>query len=606
MHLLLGAADSSHAVVFELMVILAAAAGVTMLLRRLHLAAIPGYLITGALLGLIGAQLNIPTSDENIASISNLAIILLMFTIGLHLDLDGIRTGLMHILLVGVASTTGVVLTMWPLAMLFGLPAPAAIAVGMALSMSSTAVVFRILQQRREMNTAHGRVCFAVLVVQDLMALVFLALMPPLADWSGVGLSGMVAEVEQATKGSKALALLAAGAAGIGGIALMIAVGRYVLPRLLTEAARESSAETPLVLAAAVALGAAIVTSALGFSPELGAFLAGFLLASTPFKHQLAGQLAPMRDLFMAVFFTAVGLKLDLGVIAGYWWVIAIGLVLMLSVKAVLIALSTWAAGSTVPTAVASGFALAEAGEFSLVLLAAAASEDHPIISGDVQAVAISMVVVSLVLTPGLYNAGQKLRPRFMKWKTAGWFASPALRDETHGAAVRAKREGSLTTPAGKPLSHHVIIAGFGIVGRNMAQHFEVAGINYLIVELNPATVRKQRALGRSIVFGDISNPEVLQSAGIECANAVVLTVPDDDATLLACRAIRAAAPTIFIAARTSYLSRAIRATELGADHVVVEEIATAEAMSKQVLHRIFQHLQNQPGAWIPGASAEP
>ncbi|HYE03819.1 MAG TPA: cation:proton antiporter [Phycisphaerales bacterium] len=575
--------------VLELMIVLGAAAAVTMLVRRLHMATIPAYLITGALLGLVGPWLGLVPSPENIGAVSNLAVIMLMFTIGLHLDLDAIRAGMLHILLVGVASTILVLLVCWPTAMLFGTSGPAALVIAMAMSMSSTAVVFRILQQRRQMNSAHGRVCFAVLVVQDLLALAFLAMLAPVAAWARAGAPAG----HDAAPAASALELLRGAGAGIAGIALLILVGRVVLPRLVAEAARESSGEVPLILSAAVALGAALITSSLGMSPELGAFLAGFLLASTPFRHQLSGQLAPLRDLFMAVFFTSVGLRMDLSVILSASWVIGLGLLALVLIKGMLIGLTTWTAGSTAPTAVASGLALAQAGEFSLVLLGVAAGSEHALIDQRTYAILIGLVGLSLILTPTLYNLGQALRPRLEHLPTAGWITSAALRPDAPEAVVRG--------PGGHPLAHHVIIAGFGVVGRNLAQHFEAAGIPYVIVELNPATVRKQKALNRAIVFGDISNIEVLESAGVERANAVVLTLPDDEATLRATRAIRARNPSVFIAARASYLSRAIRATELGADHVVVEEIATAEAMSKQVVQRIFQHLREQPEAWIPG-----
>jgi Kef-type K+ transport system membrane component KefB len=598
--------------VLALLVILAAAAAVTMLARRIRLATIPGYLITGAIIGPFA--LGLVSNPQSIQSISDLAILMLMFTVGLHLDLGAVRGGLVPVLGLGVVSTLASVLLGWPLGMAAGLSAPVALTVSMALSMSSTAVVLRLLQQHRETHSMHGRVCFGVLITQDLLALVILALLPPLAEWSGSGLRGIAGELHQdvALAGPHSLRLIQAGALALGGIALMIILGRVLLPRLLAEAAKDKSAETLLVLSAALALGAAVLTGALGFSPELGAFLAGFLLASTPFRHQLSGQLAPMRDLFMAVFFTAVGLELDLHAVVANWWLIALGLPALLIVKALAIGASTWAAGATAPTSALAGVSLAQAGEFSLVILAAAGpategGSGYGIIPAAASGPVMALVVLSLIITPGLFELGHRLRPRFASIPPARWLISPDLREHAEpGSQPAPENDPQPSSP------RHVIIAGFGVVGRNIAEHFGARGIPFTVIELNPATVKRQQQLGRSIIFGDVANAEVLESAGIRRADAVILTIPDDDATLRACRVIRSLAPKVFIAARTSYLSRAIQATELGADQVTVEEVATARDMAAQVMAKLggprpAVAVNGQSGAAAPAAAgAEP
>lgn len=573
--------------VIDLLLILAAAAGVAMLFRRLGLATIPGYLLIGAAIG--PTALALISNTDHTRSISDLAILLLMFTIGLHLDIGAVRTGMVEILTLGIGSAVAFVLVAWPLTIAAGLSAPAALAISMALSMSSTAVVLRILQQRRDVQSVHGRVCFGVLIVQDLLALVILALLPPLAEWAGAPLGGVVGQLQAEVGNSRALRLVEGAVMGLSGIAGLILLGKVLLPRLLEEAAKDASAETLLVLSAAVALGAAMLTQLLGFSPELGAFLAGFLLASTPFRHQLSGQLAPMRDLFMAVYFTAVGLNLDVHAVVANWWIIALALPALLAVKGAIIAIATWAAGSTAPTAVQTGLALAQAGEFSLVILAAAGPRDlggQGIIPEQAIGAVIAVVVLSLIFTPTLFRLGTRLKGRFGNLPAARWI----IRAGADKARSPDGADGSAAAP-GPPLRRHVIIAGFGVVGRNLAEHIAAAGVPFTVIELNPATVRRQRELGRSILFGDAANADVLESAGVRNAEAVLLTIPDDDATLRACRTIRALAPNVYIAARTSYLSRAIVATELGADHVTVEEVATARQMAEQVMRKVIPNM---------------
>lgn len=586
--------------VLDMLVILGAAAIISILLRRLRLASIPGYLIIGAIIGSL--PFGIISDAGNVAQIQDIAIILLMFTIGLHLDLDSIRTGMVPILVVGAVSTIGVALVLWPAAMAFGLSAPAALAIAMAFSMSSTAVILGILHQHREVHLVQGRLGIGISIMQDLLSIGILAAMPILGAWHGASAAA------QEGGSSGILNMIANASLGIGGILAMLGFARYLLPKLLREAAWGGNTEGLLVASAGAGLGAAMLTGYLGFGPALGAFLAGFMLSNTPFRFQLTGQLGPMRDLFMAVFFTAVGINLNVVDALQYWWVILIAVPLVMIVKAGVIGATVWAGGSTAAAALVAGTLLAQAGEFSLVVLSEA--KRAGLVGEREQGVAIALVVVSLMLTGSLYEYAKKNTARVAFIKPALWFASPALRGSPMAATVAAGTHdpqadpahsahsegrdthgseklhaaGGNATPAPTPKQRHVIIAGYGIVGRNLAEHFAASNISYTLIDLNSDTVMKQKKLGKSAVYGDATNKDVLESAGIHHAEAVVLTIPDDDATLRSCRAIREMREDVFIAVRTTFLSRAIAAHELGADHVTIEEVATAQDMAVKVM----------------------
>jgi Kef-type K+ transport system membrane component KefB len=572
--------------VIDLLAILAVASIVTLAVRRLRLATIPGYLIAGALIGPYALGLvHDPASVENI---SRLAVIFLMFGVGLSLDLNAVRGAMFHILLMGVMSTAVAALVGWPIAMAFGLSAPAALVVAIALTMSSTAVTLRILQERKELRLSHARVCVGVSVVQDLCSPAVLAVMPLLALWASAGASTATAPGPDVLRGLVVQAALA-----LVGIVALILVARYVLPRLLAEAAHGSE-EVMLVLSAAIALGAGLLTASLGLSAELGAFLGGFMLSSTPFRYQIVGLLAPTRDLFMAVFFTAVGLSVHPGVVFEGWWVIGLAVLLLIVVKGGVIAASVWTFGGTGPVALLVGGVLAQAGEFTLVLIGAARGFD--LVDDRARSMLVGVVVVSLILTPMLYQIAVRMRPRVSRVPLAPWMrrfvesgeegkgdrrtmAEMGFRRRADEAATR--REDKLLEGA------RAIVAGFGPVGRAVADGLERRGVMVTVIELNPRTVQRQHLIGRSVVYGDASNPEVLESAGLPDVNAVVLTMPDEDAMLRACQIIRGARPDVFISARVSALSRAIQAMQLGADHTVVEELATAEAMAAQVLQKV-------------------
>lgn len=588
----MGGSQGGANVAIDLVVMLLAAAVAAMILRLAKVGAIPAFLLTGALIGPHALQL--VSSADSVGTISQLATILLMFIIGLHLDPSGLGGGLVKI---GVLCVTATVASVGAMAVLIGygpgtLGWPAAIAISLALVMSSTAVLLRVLQEERGLHKLHGRVLFGLLVIQDLLALAALALVPLLAEWAKA--TGRLVH-ESGEGGGHGGALLPSDWPGwakfcisVGGIGLLIGVCRLLLPKLLREAAKHTAAEVPLILSAAVALGSAVLAAGLGLSPELGAFLAGFLLASTPFRHQLSGQLIPLRDLFMAVFFVAVGLKLDVRVVVDGWPIILMALVAVMLVKTFVFAATTWLLGGTAALATVIGLAMFQAGEFAIVILSV--SEGAGLISNETLARLIVVVVLSLILTPTLYKLGHALRPWAARIPPAGWSKAGALREGegrpvTPGAGGGGGQAGGEEhVPARQP---HVILAGFGVVGRAIADRLELAGVKFVLVDLNQQTIAMQRKLGRAAIYGDISNPQVLESARIEEAGAVVLTIPDDEATLRACRVIRTQAPHVFIAARTSFLSKAMAASQLGADLVTVEEVATAETMARQVMEKI-------------------
>lgn len=573
---LLALAETGDAnVMRDMLVILATAAFISLLFRRLKIATIPGYLIAGAIFG--PKALGFVQDSASVEAISHVAIVLLMFGIGMHLDRRDLRSGFVPILAVGIISTLLSTALGTPVAMLFGLPAPTAAAIAIAFSMSSTAVVLRILQQKRELRQLHGRIAFGTLLTQDLVVVAALAFMPVLGSMA----KGSV-DLAEGAEPDNIIRMLASSLVTIGAIGLMIVVGHWVLPRVLAEAAKDTTHELLLVCSAAFALGAAVLTGALGLSPELGAFLAGFMLAGTPFKHQLSGQIGPMRDLFMAVFFTAVGLGLNLGVVLELWWVVLLGVVAVVCIKSLTIGTTAWFFGAPPFVAGVVGVSLAQAGEFSLIIAGVADAEgllgeEHE----QAMAVIIGIVFVSLLITPNMVASA-----RYLAAFSIGFPRSPFRRampntqpdDEAEEQDTRKK----------------IVIAGYGPVGRVVADRLGAFGFQITIVDINPETVRKQAGIGRRVVYGDITNEEVLHSAGVQNADAVLLTMPDDEAALRATRHIREMNTRAFVAVRTHYLSGAFLAKEAGADHVTVEEMATAEAMADHV-HRQFNKPADPP-----------
>ncbi len=553
-------ADEAHATLMAMVIVLASAGLIATLAQRFRVAVVPAFLVTGVILGPNATGV---VAEDALELITDFAIILLLFGIGLQIHLDAIRRGAAVLLGAGLGSVLLCAAIGWGIGLAFGLPTPVAIIVSLALTMSSTAVVLRTLTERKELHQSPGRLSFAILIVQDLAVPLVLVLIPVLASAAGgAGESsitfhdGLWDELWQAFR-------------SLAGVLMIVVVGRFALPYLLREAARSRSPEVTLSLSVAAAIGAAAGTHALGFSHELGAFLAGVVLADTPFRHQLSGQIGPARDLFMAAFFTAVGMVVDPRTLVDSWWIVILGAGLLVVLKGGAISLASWAAGAPAATAVLAGCTLAQGGEFSLVILKAGLGQG--LIDRDLGSRLVSIIVLSLIVTPLLMAAGRSLSGRFTQVSVAPWVRKNVFSEELTEDDDRQR----------------VIVAGFGPVGRAVVDRLTAAGVACTIIELNPATVDAQTKLGRRIIFGDASNEAVLESAGVERAEAVILTIPDDEATLRACEMIRRLAPTTFIAARANFVSRGMLASGLGADLVTVDELAAAEIMQREVIDRL-------------------
>lgn len=541
----------------DLLMVIACAGVVPLLLGRLKIALIPGYLIAGVL---VGPVLGLVSEPDRISEIAAIASVLLMFTIGLHLDFRSMRSAVVPMVAVGVGTTTINAGLLALGAMAFGLEWRASVAIGMALAMSSTAAVLKLLQQRRDMNRPHGRLSFGVLIIQDMAVVAVLAVVPLLAGAdAGTG--------HGYGPGQAAIQLLV--------VAFLILVGRFGLTRLMEMAMRVGGSELVLVIGAGAALGAAVLATSAGLSGELGAFVAGLVLAASPVRHQLSGQLAPLRDLFMAMFFTAVGLRVSPSAIGEAWWVLLLTVPLLIVIKGTVIAACSWAVGASPAVSVRTGLVLAQAGEFSLIVLVVVAQTS--LLDARTSAMTTATVFLTLLLTPGMVSASGRVGQLRGISRLAPWIRVSAF----------VERPASDATDDSQRPPCEVIVAGFGPVGRACAERLEEADVRYTIIELNPRTVKTQTRLGRSIVYGDATNPVVLESAGLHEARAIILTIPDEEAMLRGCRVVRTMSSDVYIVARAGVLSQALQAKELGADKVLVDEIAAARGMSDEVVRQL-------------------
>lgn len=535
--------------VLDFVLLLGAALLMGILFGRLRQNPIGGYLMTGILLGPSG--LGIVRSGDAIEIIAELGVALLLFTIGLEFSWKRLRA---FGKLAAWGGTLQIVLTLALFAVpgvLAGLPAEEAVIASAAVALSSTAVTLRVLTDRGELDSLHGRNALGILLLQDLAVVPLVLLVSALSGegdhWSSLREFGL--RVFQ----------------GLLLVVAMVIASRFVLPRLLHAASSFRIRDLPILLAVAVFLGAAWAAHALGLSPILGTFVAGMLLAETPFAEQIRADVVPLRAAFVTVFFASIGMLVKLPSAPMGAWALGFAL-LIVTGKAAVVALVVRLLGRPSTEAWRTGFALAQIGEFSFLLIGMASRVG--LISEGVFQVLLSAALLTLFATPYLIAAAPRL---------AGIL--------TRRSARRVPDE----LPTGTPARDRVIVVGFGPAGRSVVQALQEAAMPFIVLELNPNTVGAFRS-ELPIMLGDATQPEILEHVGLADAGAFVVTLPDSQAVRLIARQAKLLAPQVPVIARARHHIHVPDLLEAGANQVADEE----EIIGHELARRLREVLGRQ------------
>src|SRR5438874_8624805 len=472
----------------ELILLLLAAAVVAIIVCRLvRLPPILGYLAVGIAVG--PHAMGWVPDNANVRDLAEFGIVFLMFSIGLEFSLpqlNAMRRAVFGLGLAQVAITT--VMAMVGLHLL-GFAWLQGFTLGGALAMSSTAIVSKMLAERMELNTAHGRDVMGILLFQDLAVVAFLILIPSL-DESGKDLMS-------------ALGVAFAKAAVV--LTLILFLGQKPMRAWFHLVARLRSSELFVLNVLLVTLGLAALTELAGLSLALGAFLAGMLIAETEFRYQVEEDIKPFRDVLLGLFFVVVGMALDLRVVvANVGWVLIL-LIVPVVAKLGLIVLLSRIFGAPLATALRTGFYLAQAGEFALVMLTLAFS--NKLVSEDLAQTVLAAMIISMLSAPLMIQFAE---PLVRKLTANDWLARAA--QVTQIAARTMARQ------------DHVIVCGYGRSGQNLVRLLEREDIAYIALDADPQRVREAAADGGSVVYGDASRREALSSAGLGKARAVAIT----------------------------------------------------------------------------------
>ena len=470
---------------------------------------------------------------------------LLLFVIGLELSPQ--RLWVMRRAVFGIGSLQ-VLLTAVLIggiaAVGFGLGARTALVIGLGLALSSTAFGLQLLAERKELTSAHGRLGFAVLLFQDLAAIPILALIPVLGSANQGAAVGAVAELRI-----------------VAVIALVVVVGRYLLRPVFRAVAQTQLPEVFTATALLVVIGTAWLMEQAGISMALGAFLAGLLLADSEYRHALEAQLDPFKGLLLGLFFTAVGMQLDLSLLLRQPWLVG-GLVLaLIALKALLLfGIGRGPGRLSTPSAASLAVLLAAGGEFAFVVFNLA--EDRGLLDGELHRLLVLVITLSMALTPPLVVAlGDLLKARAEK---------PSREFDTIDAE----------TP-------RVIIAGFGRVGQIVARVLRAQRIPYTALENSVEQVDVSRRFGNTIYFGDPSKPDLLRAAQAEKAEIFVLATDDPEANVRTARIVKRLYPHLRIYARARNRQHAFRLMDLSVDGVVRETFDGSLELTRQVLQAL-------------------
>lgn len=537
----------------ELLIIFSLSIAVIYVCHRIKVPVLVGFLITGIICGPYG--LGLVQEVHVVETLSEIGIVLLLFTIGMELHLDMLVRLKKFVLIGGIAQVGLTTLVTLLAVYLVGHDPMRALFTGFLVALSSTAIVLQFFQQRAQMESPQGSICLAILVLQDLIVVPMVLITPILASGGGT--------FDPSVLISAALAL----AVITGGFF----VARKVVPMILLAVVRTRSRELFNISVLAVCLAIALLTSSLGLSLSLGAFLAGILLAESEYSQSAMEGVMPFKDIFTSLFFISVGMLLNTSYAVTHLEAVLGFALLILVGKSIITTGITRALGYPWRIAIISGLALSQVGEFSFVL--AKSGLDVNLIDQDYYQVFLAASVMTMVAAPFLLKAAPGLASRL------------ALRINPYGEnAPEQSQEGG--EGSGKKLADHLIIVGFGICGQHLARAAGAAGIDYTILEMNPDTVRAYAASGEPIQYGDATHPAILKNLGIERARVLAVVISDPVATRNVVNMARRLNSSIYILARTHFLGEVPALKKLGASDVIPEEFETSVEMFTRVLYR--------------------
>jgi CPA2 family monovalent cation:H+ antiporter-2 len=541
----------------DIVIILGLSILIILLFQKIKVPSILGFLLAGIIAG--PHAFNLISSSHEVELLSEIGIIFLLFVIGIELSIKELISMKNTVLIGGGLQVGGTILFTTLIAYFFGLPLNSAVFLGFLFSLSSTAIVLKLIQERGEITAPHGRVALGILIFQDIIVVPMMLLTPILAGKGGDIVTTVL--------------ILILKIVGVGVVIFLLA--RYIVPRIFSMVVKTKSKELFILTTVVFCFAIAWLTSSVGLSLALGAFFAGLIISESEYSHQATVNVLPFREIFISFFFISVGTLLNLEFFIQNILVI-LGLVLgVIFLKMLVVGATVLLLKYPPRTVFLSLFSLFQVGEFSLLL--SGVGLDNNIIPSSIYQYFLAISIITMGLTPFLIAAAPKITYSILKARVPS--------SVRHRLESLNKRKTTEETES-KKLEDHLIIIGYGINGENIAKAARNAEIPYVIVDTDPVTFRKAKNNNEPVIFGDATNSLILQHLHVQEARVVVIAISDPGATKKIISNVRLYSKTAFIIVRTRYVREIEENIKLGADEVIPEEFETSIEIFNRVLKK--------------------
>jgi len=540
----------------DILILLGFSVVIVFILQRLKLPSIIGFLLTGAIIGPYG--LSLVNAVEQVEILSEIGVILLLFVIGMELSISQLASIKKTVFIGGLLQVGLTILVSGLVYYFLGNPWNESVFVGFLFSLSSTAIVLKTLQDRQEISAPHARNALAILIFQDIIVVPMMLITPLMAGES----TNIVVSILELV--GKSIALLI----------LTYVSAKYIVPRLMHAVAKTNSKELFLLVTFTLCFAIAFFTSEAGLSLALGAFIAGLIVSESDYSHQATSIILPFRELFTSFFFVSVGMLLDLDFFFSNIPVILLLVFLVFIVKSTLAGLAVATLKYPPRTVILTGLSLFQVGEFAFILSKVGIS--YNLLSAETNQYFLAVSIVSMILTPFVIIYSEGIARGLMKLMNKVGLLSKITPDLTD------------TTVKNLGLENHLVIIGYGVNGSNLAKAAASSNIPFVVIEMNAATVKREKKNGLPILFGDASQDHILETVHLHRARASVIAISDSTATKTIIKNIRSHSDSLYLMVRTRYVRDTSELLALGADEVIPEEFETSVKIFTHVLQNFL------------------
>ncbi|HBH22750.1 MAG TPA: potassium transporter KefB [Cytophagales bacterium] len=539
----------------DIVIILGISVIINIIFQKLRFPNIIGFLVTGAIAGPYG--LSLIHAIHEVEVMSEIGVVFLLFVIGIEFSLKSLASLKKTVILGGLLQVGGTIALVSVILKFFNFNWNEAVFIGFLFSLSSTAIVLNTLQSSGEISTPHGRISVALLIFQDIIVVPMILITPILSGDTDNVLMSLVTLV---------LKLVAFGV-------FIYILARFLAPLILSQVVQTRNRELFILSTIVLCFATAWLTSLLGLSLALGAFFAGLIISESEFKHQATVNIMPFHEIFLSFFFVSIGMLLDLSFLWNNLWMIMALTIVISLLKSGVILVAVRALGYPIKTAAQSSLSLFQVGEFAFILSSSGLT--YGLLDGNIYQFFLAASILSMAITPFIINRSER---------TAGYVTHNYLPKSWDKTKAPSNVE---TNPIPEnELQDHIVIVGYGINGKNVANAAKRANLPFVIIELNPKNIGDAKASGGHVIFGDASHELILREAIIYKARVAVIAISDANTAKKIISQIRMLCDTVYVIVRARFVQETENLLKLGANEVIPEEFETSIEIFTRVLNR--------------------